>query len=988
VGSQQHAAQWSRCISWEAGRLLAALLALISLSLGAWLTLAPAQPAGAGVAHTISGTVTKTGGLPVEGLTVYCAVNLIIAAGDSCGSAQTASDGSYVITTTIDLDQAIFGFIVGVVSAGDDYLYPSLRVELVSCCYDQSGVDFAFSSGGGRITGTVTANGGLVASARIIAVPSSGSSCEDTFETSTLTDDLSNAQGDYSFTREPGTYRVCARADGLAIGEPAGLVTTESEHTTNADIQLVTAPPVTISGTVSAPGGDPLANAIVSCAGPGCTTTQTAADGTFSITGPGRLPQVVVSVTPPPSQYLRTTTTKNVSTWNGGDVTDIDFTLVEGGRIAGSVTSTTGPLTSQQVSSAQVTVLSDASADCSDAANIVEQGSLAPDATYNLLEEVGSYRVCARITNGSGATADHGSMVNVVAGQTTTGVDVSLQVIPYRTISGVVKDGNGQPVANAAVSCGCFTLEHSAADGTFSILGLGKPGLLKVDPPASRPFLLPINVPYDATGGDVSGLQITLPPAGRIQGTISTPSGQLTTAQGSVAAVLLFTPASTGCNDDAHRVGFPLFPHSNGPFDLAVPPGTYRVCATTGGFARTDYGLLVTVVAGQITTGIDITLISNGGVPPGAPTIGAATPGSSSAQIAFTPPVDNGAFIHGYSATCSAAGHVTAFGSGTTSPIQVGNLDNGTQYGCSVRATGSAGDSPESGIVFVTPGTSGGGGTPPGVPTIGTALAGDHSANISFTPGSNGGQAAGFTATCSAAGHTTRTGLGIISPTSVFNLDNGVQYTCTVHATTLAGSSPESGSVLVTPGAPATVPGAPGTVTAAWNNVAGQAVVSFAAPTSNGGSAVNGYKVTCTAAGKPSKVATKATSPITIVGLLGGITYSCTVQAQNAVGLGGASAPAVKVGTPAAPPTISAIKGATNGSIKVTWGGPGAASPITGYVITCTATGSIKSVTVGPTVRSTNVTALTRTKSYTCKAAAKNKFGTGLAKTATATKPK
>jgi hypothetical protein len=72
---------------------------------------------------------------------------------------------------------------------------------------------------------------------------------------------------------------------------------------------------------------------------------------------------------------------------------------------------------------------------------------------------------------------------------------------------------------------------------------------------------------------------------------------------------------------------------------------------------------------------------------PGAPTIGTATAGDSSATVAFTPPADNGgATITGYTAT-STPGSFT--GTGSSSPVTVSGLANGTAYTFTVHATNS-----------------------------------------------------------------------------------------------------------------------------------------------------------------------------------------------------------------------------------------------------------------------------------------------------------
>ena len=74
---------------------------------------------------------------------------------------------------------------------------------------------------------------------------------------------------------------------------------------------------------------------------------------------------------------------------------------------------------------------------------------------------------------------------------------------------------------------------------------------------------------------------------------------------------------------------------------------------------------------------------------PGAPTIGTATAGNGSASVTFTAPATNGGSpITDYTVT-SAPGGLT--GTGTTSPITVTGLTNGTTYTFTVTATNVAG---------------------------------------------------------------------------------------------------------------------------------------------------------------------------------------------------------------------------------------------------------------------------------------------------------
>ena len=195
----------------------------------------------------------------------------------------------------------------------------------------------------------------------------------------------------------------------------------------------------------------------------------------------------------------------------------------------------------------------------------------------------------------------------------------------------------------------------------------------------------------------------------------------------------------------------------------------------------------------------------------------------------------------------------------------------------------------------------------PGAPTIGTATAGNAQATVTFTaPASNGGSAiTGYTVTSNPAGGTdSNTGSTALSHV-VTGLTNGIAYTFGVTATNAIGTGPASAaSNSVTP---VGVPGAPiiGTATAG-NTVA---TVNFTAPGNNGGSAITGYTATCTSSNggvSGSNTGGAGATSIQVTGLTNGKSYTCTVRASNALGLGPASASsnAIVVVTPKALPFL------------------------------------------------------------------------------------
>lgn len=178
---------------------------------------------------------------------------------------------------------------------------------------------------------------------------------------------------------------------------------------------------------------------------------------------------------------------------------------------------------------------------------------------------------------------------------------------------------------------------------------------------------------------------------------------------------------------------------------------------------------------------------------PTAPTIGTATAGNANASVAFTPSSEVGATGSlTYTAT-STPGSFTATGS--SSPITVSGLTNGTQYTFKVNATNSLGlVSPDSAASNST------GTTVPGAPTIGTATPTvSQTVSVTFTPPANTGglTITGYTATSSPG---SITGTAASSPVTVAGLTNGTSYTFTVVATNALGNSlPSSASNAATP---------------------------------------------------------------------------------------------------------------------------------------------------------------------------------------------
>src|SRR5665647_2918632 len=112
------------------------------------------------------------------------------------------------------------------------------------------------------------------------------------------------------------------------------------------------------------------------------------------------------------------------------------------------------------------------------------------------------------------------------------------------------------------------------------------------------------------------------------------------------------------------------------------------------------------------------------------------------------------------------------------------------------------------------------------------------------------------------------------------------------------------------------VPDAPTAVLATGEN--GQAIVSFTAPASNDGTSITGYTVTSNPGGL---TATGGSSPITIVGLTNGASYTFTVTATNAKGTGTPSTTSTAV-IPATVPGIATAVVAVAGNACLLYTSP------------------------------------------------------------------
>jgi hypothetical protein len=511
----------------------------------------------------------------------------------------------------------------------------------------------------------------------------------------------------------------------------------------------------------------------------------------------------------------------------------------------------------------------------------------------------GSPLVVTGLTNGTAYTFTVTAANSVGTGPASAASNsVTPATVPTAPTSVSATAGNasatisfGAPASNGGAAITTYTATSSPGGLTAS--GAGSP-LVVTSLSDGTAYTFTVTAANSAGTGPASAASNSVTPA-----TVPTAPTSVSAFGGNAAATVSFgSPSSNG------GAAITNYTATSSPGGLTAS-GAGSPLVVTGLTNGTAYTFTVTA-ANSAGTG-PASAASNSVTPanltvPGAPTTVSAEGGNASATVSFGPPGSNGgAAVTSYTATSNPGGLIA---SGPGSPLVVAGLTDGTAYTFTVTATNSVGTGPASAASnSVTPATT------PSAPTSVSASGGNAVATVSFgPPGSNGGAAVtSYTATSNPGG-LIASGPG--SPLVVGGLTNGTAYTFTVTATNSAGTGPVSAaSNSVTP---ATIPGAPTSVSAVGGNAA--ATVSFAAPGSDGGAAINVYTATSSPGGF---TATGPASPVVIGGLADGTAYTFTVTATNSLGTGPASAASNSV-TPVAPaPPQGTEQGQTPGDFSV-----------------------------------------------------------------------
>jgi fibronectin type 3 domain-containing protein len=367
---------------------------------------------------------------------------------------------------------------------------------------------------------------------------------------------------------------------------------------------------------------------------------------------------------------------------------------------------------------------------------------------------------------------------------------------------------------------------------------------------------------------------------------------------------------------------------------------------------------------------------------PGAPALNSASAGNGSVALAWSAPGSNGgSAITGYKVYrgTTSGGETLLATLGNVTSWTDSNAANGTTYYYKVTAVNSVGESAGSNEKSATPSQPA---TVPSAPTLTSAAGGN--ANVALTwnaPGNNGGATVtGYKVYrgTSSGNETLLTSLGVVTSWTDSTAANGTTYYYEVSAVNSVGEGALSNELSATPSQAATAPSAPALDAATPGN--GSAALAWSAPSSNGGSAITGYRIyRGTTTGNETFLTTLGNvTSWTDSSAANGTTYYYEVTALNSVG---ESARSNELSAkPATVPGAPTLNSATAGSatVALAWSAPSnnGGSAVTGYrVYRGISTGTETLLTTLGNVTSWTDTGLTNGTVYYYKVTAVNAVG-------------
>lgn len=272
--------------------------------------------------------------------------------------------------------------------------------------------------------------------------------------------------------------------------------------------------------------------------------------------------------------------------------------------------------------------------------------------------------------------------------------------------------------------------------------------------------------------------------------------------------------------------------------------------------------------------------------PTARPTV---TRGNTQATVSISQAPASLTRITQYEASCEAPGQPTSAARGSSTTLTVRSLVNGVAYNCSMRAMSGWGSETTSPFLRTTTSPEGWStwsssraitpATIPTRPSQPTVTRGNTTARVTVpTPANNGAAIIQYQARCTASGQTTRSATSSSRAVTVSNLRNNVRYSCQTRARNDVGWSSWSTARTISAVARPSRPARPSV--ASLNQAAR---VSVSTPAANG-AAITRFQARCQARGQTTRTATSTTRTVTVSSLRNGVTYSCQIRAQNAIG--------------------------------------------------------------------------------------------------------
>jgi hypothetical protein len=766
-------------------------------------------------------------------------------------------------------------------------------------------------------------------------------------------------------------------------------------------IGIVTAANSTASVAFSAPvgtGGTAITGYTVTA-----TDTTNVANGGQSATG-ATGPIIVSGLTNGDSYTFSVQATNAVGT---GPASASSAPVVPAGP-PGAPTDVTGSATGQS-GTVRVTFTAPASSDGSaitgyavtatDTTNVARGGQSATGATSPItitgLTDGDTYTFSVYATNTAGTGAGSASSAPVVpagppgapTNATATGGDRQASVT-----FGAPASDNGAVITSYTVTAADTT---DGANGGQTVTGAASPltvsGLTNGD---SYTFTVTASSPAGTSSPSSSSAPVV--PAG-VPGA---PIDAAATGSNTSATVAFTTPANdNGASVTVYTVTATDTTNSANGGQTAT--GAASPLTVTGLINGDSYTFRVTASnwAGSSTASAASNTVVPAPTVPDVPTNVRATAGDTQAMISFDPPdTDGGDAITGYWVVAHDATNFDNGGqiaSAANTSVTVTGLTNGDSYTFTVIATNAVGASgPSLASAAVTPAGL------PGAPTdvVGTATGTSGHASVSFlAPDDNGSPIISYTVTATDITNLANlavTATGASSPISVTGLANGDNYSYTVTATNVVGTSASSAPSGQMPSPVVGPPGAPN-VTAANGTDPGTATVSWTAGTINGSTAI-GWTVTPVLGGQTLSELSQsglsvATITVSVTGLTGGETYTFDVVEHSTDGdsPAGQSGLVTMPSAPEAPTDVQATVSDTSATVSWTAGDDNG-SPINLWTIT-PVEGDLTSTAVtveGPGTTSVLVLGLSPSGSYIFQVVATNAVGTSpTASSASATLP-